>query len=627
MMAPASAADTILSNESEPGANPACVPPIENQVSANVKDLIVGRVLRYPIYDNSGLLLLAEGMTLTKNFKEMLEQRCISSVKVHANDLPHLTFCGEAVQEEPQIKLDTDLVKSLDEIVDTGLLFVVNSETALLEQMANHGCKNYQREKFLDRINRNKDTSVFVDNLMRNALQGKKVNCGDITRLTANYLNDITSDIDSTLAAKLDMIQQNQISDHCVGMAILGMAIGVELGMDVKNVRTIALAGLLNDWGMIRIPKEIREADRRLTENEYFEITKHPMYTLRILDEMCGVPTPVPLICYQVHERPNGEGYPQGRKADRIHPIAKILSVADAYNALITPRPYRPPLIPYAAMECILRQAAVGDFDIQVTRALLMIQSLFPIGSYVVLSDSSVGRVLRRNGDKFTQPIVKIIQDKDGNRVPDDSEQSIVDLNAAGLEVVKALPPPGSNAIEFNEEILRLGRRCVGESEIVPGRKASILQMFCEKSTISRNPNSAEMISVEDYTEKQRRLAYNALDLLKNTREKSESLYGTQRQHARKAVQTLVKIHIPDLTNQFANLQSGCNFSVITNDISQGGMSFVYPDRISKEEILIELPSADKKNNWFLGKISCSRLLGDTGFWMHGVSFQRKVAM
>ena len=462
---------------------------------------------------------------------------------------------------------------------------------------------------------------------MRNALRGKKINCGDVTRLTASYLNDITTDIDSTLAAKIDMIQHNQISDHCVSMAILGMAIGVELGMDAKNVRTIALAGLLNEWGMVRIPQEIREANRRLTEDEYFEITKHPMYTLRILDEMCGVPTPVPLICYQVHERPNGLGYPQGRKGERIHPIAKILAVADAYNALITPRPYRPPLTPYAAMECILRQAAVGDFDMQVTRALLMIQSLFPIGSYVVLSDGSVARVLRRNADKFTRPIVKILQDKEGNKVPEDSEQSVVDMNAAGLDVIKALPVPGSDAIDLTAEILSLGRRCVGETEITPGSNSGILQLFSETTAIAKKNSATEMISVEQYTEKQKRFAYNALDLLNNTRTKADNVYGGQRQFPRKAIKTLVKIHIPDLTNQFANLQSGCTFSVITNDISQGGMSFIYPDRVNKESILVELPSAGDEKAWFLGNITCVRDLGDTGFYMHGVSFVKRVSI
>jgi HD-GYP domain-containing protein (c-di-GMP phosphodiesterase class II) len=427
-------------------------------VSTEIQNLITGRVLHFPIFDESGLLLLAEGMTLTSEFLRAIKGRNVNSVQLHKEDYSRLTFQEKFDPAEENRQLDENLVKKLDEVVDTGLLSVVNSEPAVADQLSIHGCKNYNRQNYIDRVNRQKDTSVFVDNMLRNAMRGRSVDCGEVMHLTMSYLNDITSDIDSTISSQLDAIRQDPISDHCVAMSVLGMAIGVEMGLDGKNVRTIALAGLLHDWGMLCVPKHIREAPRKLTDDEYFEIKKHPIYTLRLLDRMCGVPIQVPLICYQVHERPNGSGYPHSRRGERIHLMAKILAVADAYNALISSRPHRPPLIPYAAMECILRQTAVGNFDPKVSRALLMLQSLFPIGSYVILDDGSIARVLRRNKDKFTQPIVRVVQDSDGKSVPDDAEGSVMDLAEANLGIVKALPAPGSNAVGLNHDILSLER-------------------------------------------------------------------------------------------------------------------------------------------------------------------------
>jgi HD-GYP domain-containing protein (c-di-GMP phosphodiesterase class II) len=610
----------------ETPGSPSSAGPQKDLVTAKLEDLIEGRALRYPLYNASGALLLAEGTTLTNDFKRMSEARNIHTVLLHRDDLSRLTFQGSEEQSSQNTQLDDALVERLDKIVDSGIMFVVNSESALLSQITHHGCKSYQREKFLERIDRNKETSIFVDNLMRNALRGKKINSNEVMRLAANYLDDITSDIDSTLAAKLDAIKQSEISDHCVGMTILGMAVGVEMGMDAQNVRTIAMAGLIHDWGMASVPQEIRDAPRHLTESEFYEIMKHPMYTQRMLERMCGVSMPVPLICYQVHERPNGGGYPQGRLSDRIHPMAKILAVTDAYNALISPRPFRPPLTPYAAMECILRQTAAGDFDAHVVRALLMVQSLFPIGSYVALSDGSVARVLRRNGNKFSQPIIKIVQDNEGKNVPDDAETAVIDLSASDLKIIKSIPNPGTNAIQLSQEILQW--RSWGKSNAASDMESSsgILQNIAETASSGKIQASAQsLISLEQYSPELKWLASQAINLLEGANKMTNVQYGVNRQYPRTVLKSVVTLRPVDGVNPFSNLQSGISFQVLTFDVSQGGVSFIYPEKLSLDNLLVGLHVSEGKKAWFFGKIARCREIGDTNFWLHSVAFQQRV--
>ena len=130
------------------------------------------------------------------------------------------------------------------------------------------------------------------------------------------------------------------------------------------------------------------EADHVLTVSEFCEIARHPMIsTDRLARNMKDVSRGVQMIVYQMHERCDGSGYPRGSVASGIHPLAKIAAVADAYVALISPRPHRPALLPYYAIKKMLEDVADRLFDSTAVRALLYTISLFPLGSFVELNN------------------------------------------------------------------------------------------------------------------------------------------------------------------------------------------------------------------------------------------------
>jgi HD-GYP domain-containing protein (c-di-GMP phosphodiesterase class II) len=141
---------------------------------------------------------------------------------------------------------------------------------------------------------------------------------------------------------------------------------------------------------------------------EFRSIVRHPVLTFEVLEEnLERVPAGARMVAYQIHERCDGSGYPRGRTGERIHELAKIAAVADTYVALVSPRPHRRGLVPYFAVETILRGVREGLFDARVARGLLRCVSLFPIGSYVALSDGRVGRVIRSAGEHFDRPVLE----------------------------------------------------------------------------------------------------------------------------------------------------------------------------------------------------------------------------
>lgn len=106
---------------------------------------------------------------------------------------------------------------------------------------------------------------------------------------------------------------------------------------EIKNIRD---AGVLHDIGKIGISDAVLLKPGRLTEEEYNQIKTHPVIAKKILEPVNLLTDKIPLI-YHHHERFDGEGYPEGLKAEEIPLGARILAVADAYQAMVSNRPYR----------------------------------------------------------------------------------------------------------------------------------------------------------------------------------------------------------------------------------------------------------------------------------------------
>lgn len=429
-------------------------------VHVGVDALIVGRRLNSPIYDTVGTLLAAAGTQITSKMKKQLRDRNLHEVSIHADDVSRVTLDASSLDiEPPTLAIDSKVIKEVDSMIADGGLFVANTGAALRDQMVFNDCKGYDEEEREKLIERHKAVSHELDGMMTDAVRGGTIDGDKLANSTGEYLASMVSDADNVLTVASEVSQDPSLSDHCLQMALLGMAIGIEMGLDEGNVRTIGISGLLHDWGMIRVPAEIRESDRVLTSEEMIPIRRHPTHSLEILQRVTRLSRDVPLVCYQVHERPNGSGYPRQRSHHQIHMFAKILSVADAYVALTSPRKYRPPLTPYAAMECLLKLARHKFFDSDVVRKLLNTLCLFPLNSLVTLSDGGIAQVLRRDGDNYATPIVKRLTDGEGNPPKEEDGPIVIKLSSSDLKVVQALPTPGRDETGCTPQVLVMSQR------------------------------------------------------------------------------------------------------------------------------------------------------------------------
>jgi HD-GYP domain-containing protein (c-di-GMP phosphodiesterase class II) len=181
----------------------------------------------------------------------------------------------------------------------------------------------------------------------------------------------------------------------------------VRTELDVQTLRELVIGCLVHDAGMLWLDRGLYDHAGEVGRSAYLEITKHPILVFDALRNAGDIPKRSAFIAYQMHERCDGSGYPRRRTKEQIHFLSRIAAVADSYVALVSLRAHRPAMMPYYAMEKMLRDANRGLFDALAVRSLLRTMSLFPIGSYAELSDGRIARVLRASDD-YCRPTVEI---------------------------------------------------------------------------------------------------------------------------------------------------------------------------------------------------------------------------
>jgi len=148
---------------------------------------------------------------------------------------------------------------------------------------------------------------------------------------------------------------------HSNSVAEIAVKIARAMDMNRQDVLMVYWAGLVHDIGKILIPQAILNKPSKLTDIEYEEIKKHPEYGYIFLKKQGELKQIAEIVRYH-HERFDGKGYPKGLKGEEIPLFSRIISVADAYDAIISLRPYRAPLSAEQAREEIFKNSGT-QFD------------------------------------------------------------------------------------------------------------------------------------------------------------------------------------------------------------------------------------------------------------------------
>ncbi|MBX3022621.1 MAG: HD domain-containing protein [Bdellovibrionales bacterium] len=188
-------------------------------------------------------------------------------------------------------------------------------------------------------------------------------------------VEDFVAFMDSDASAMANLIGLSSHDfytyNHSLDVSVYSLGLGTAVGFKGAELRELGLGGLFHDIGKRYIPLDIICKNGPLDDLEWGEMQKHPQYGLMILNEH-QTPENIKACAFEHHESMAGNGYPQQLTAAEIHPMARVVSVADTYDALTTKRSYNDPMKPTDAI-ALMSGKLNGRYDPEVMRALLAI--------------------------------------------------------------------------------------------------------------------------------------------------------------------------------------------------------------------------------------------------------------
>ena len=216
-------------------------------------------------------------------------------------------------------------------------------------------------------------------------------------------LINITGVLDYLYEVKL---HSDYTFQHSVNVAVITGIFSRWLNYSGEEYRNLVMAGLLHDVGKISIPLSILNKQGKLLDSEFSAIKKHSEAGYKLFKKSDDIFEGTKMGVLQHHERVDGSGYPFGVQGSEIHTYAKIVAIADMYDAITSDRAYRRKLTPFAAMK-VIEEEMHNTLDISICLRILANMRDYLIGIGVLLNDGQKATVIAINFQEWMTPMVR----------------------------------------------------------------------------------------------------------------------------------------------------------------------------------------------------------------------------
>lgn len=191
---------------------------------------------------------------------------------------------------------------------------------------------------------------------------------------------------------------------HCVNVGLLNGLFGQWIGLPKHEIDRLVLIGLLHDCGKALVPHQVLNAPRKLTITEFEVIKMHPVYSYELLS---GFPEQVRRAVRLHHEKTNGTGYPDRLVCDNTPWEARITSITDVYDAIVSQRVYKRPRSPFNVM-AFLKELSGNELDDGMVSVFIDKMPKELVDKQVVMSDLRIGTIRSYDPEDIEFPMVEV---------------------------------------------------------------------------------------------------------------------------------------------------------------------------------------------------------------------------
>jgi putative nucleotidyltransferase with HDIG domain len=269
------------------------------------------------------------------------------------------------------------------------------------------------------------EAQTVVRNVINEVRMGKSIE-GDRVRRAVNSMVDSVLRNHEALASLARIRSYDEyIFVHSLDVCILSLSMARHLNLPREDMVEIGIGALLHDVGKMRIDPGILKKPDTLSEKEWVEVRKHPVYSLEIMEESKGIPEPSKQMALQHHERYSGNGYPFGLKGEAISLGGQIAGIIDFYDAVTTDRPFQKAVQPHEAIRKLYEEGPVEFNRLMVERFIQCI-GIYPFGTFVLLDTEEMGIVCGVKPEMLLRPNVLVIYQNSKTPYP---QPFLADLN------------------------------------------------------------------------------------------------------------------------------------------------------------------------------------------------------